>query len=92
MEPTTNEGQAPKTGSDDGQYEKVEGLDRKSIETQRMLEQVAADKTASDYEHIVWAYGVIWALFCAYGLWLYRRSVRLDDDITALSRKLDRAK
>ena len=86
MEPTTNTEQP----ADDGQYEKVEGLDRQTIEQTRMLEQVAADKTASDYQHIVWAYGVIWALFCAYGIWLWRRSLKLQEDITALTRRVDR--
>ena len=86
MEPTTK----TTTPADDGEYEKVEGLDRQTIETTRMLEQVAADKTASDYQHIVWAYGVIWALFCAYGIWLWRRSSKLREDITALSRRVDR--
>lgn len=73
-------------------YEKVEGRDRETIECQRACEAVAADKTASDYSHIVWAYGVIWALFCVYGIMLWRRSQRLADDISALSRKLDRVR
>lgn len=69
-------------------YEPVAGLDRATIECQRACEAVAADKTASDYEHIVWAYGVIWLLFCGYGVLLWLRSQRLSRDALALSRKL----
>jgi hypothetical protein len=56
----------------------------------RQLEQIAADKTASDYVHIVWAYGVLWALFAAYGLFLWRRSARLRADMNDLRATLDR--
>ena len=56
----------------------------------RQLEQIAADKTASDYVHIVWAYGVLWALFAAYGLFLWRRSARLRADMNDLRAVLDR--
>jgi len=73
-----------------GDYEKVEGRDRETIECQRACEAVAADKTASDYDHIVWAYGVIWALFCVYGIMLWRRSERLSADVATLTRKLER--
>ena len=75
-----------------GEYEEVAGRDRETIECQRACEAVAADKTASDYSHIVWAYGVIWALFCGYGLLLWRRSQRLGDDVEALNRRLSRGK
>ena len=76
--------------AEDAQYEQVEGRDRKTIECQRACEAVAAEKTASDYDHIVWAYGIIWALFCGYGILLWRRSQRLSDDVAALSRRLER--
>ena len=72
------------------EYEKVTGLDRATLEGQRMAEAVAAEKTASDYSHIVWAYGVIWALFCVYGIILWRRSQRLAADVEAVTRQLDR--
>ena len=87
MVTTTLSANAP---GQDAQYEQVEGRDRETIECQRACEAVAADKTASDYQHIVWAYGVIWALFCVYGILLWRRSQRLDDDVAALSRRLER--
>lgn len=56
----------------------------------RQLEQIAAEKTANDYIHIVWAYGVLWALFAAYGLFLWRRSARLRADMNDLRAVLDR--
>ena len=56
----------------------------------RQLEQIAADKTASDYVHIVWAYGVLWALFAAYGIFLWRRSARLRADMNELRSTLER--
>ncbi|MBK7829781.1 hypothetical protein [Nannocystis sp.] len=55
----------------------------------RELEGVAADKTARDYQHIVLAYGVLWALFAGYGIFLWRRSARLRADMNDLQRRLD---
>lgn len=69
-------------------YEPVTGLDRETIECQRACEAVAAQKTASDYEHIVWAYGILWALFCGYGILLWRRGEKIRADVNALERKL----
>ena len=86
-EPATN--QAPQGGDDE--YEAVEGLDAKSVELERQIEAKAAAKTASDYEHIVWAYGVIWALFAIYGILLWRRAGRLQGDLDRLQRKIDAA-
>ncbi len=77
-----------KTAPADG-YEPVEGLDAKSVELERQIEAKAAAKTASDYQHIVWAYGVIWSLFAIYGLHLWRRAVRIRDDVDRLTKKLD---
>lgn len=72
----------------DDEYEAVEGLDRASIECQRSFEAVAARKTASDYEHIVWAYGVLWSLFAIYGVMLWRRGQRLRADVDALQKRV----
>ena len=83
------EGEAP---AGDDEYEAVEGLDRASIECVRSYEAVAAKKTASDYAHIVWAYGVLWSVFAVYGVMLWRRSVRLHGDVQALRAKLDARK
>jgi len=55
----------------------------------RELEGVAAEKTARDYQHIVLAYGVLWALFAGYGIFLWRRSARLRADMNDLQRRLD---
>ena len=61
----------------DPNYGPAVGRSLADKEKVRQLEQIAADKTANDYAHIVWAYGVLWALFAAYGLFLWRRSARL---------------
>lgn len=73
----------------DDEYEAVEGLDRAAIECQRSFEAVAAKKTASDYEHIVWAYGVLWSIFAIYGVMLWRRGQRLRGDVDALRARID---
>lgn len=77
----------PQDGGGD-EYEAVEGIDRASIECQRSYEAVAARKTASDYEHIVWAYGVLWSLFAIYGVMLWRRGQRLQGDVESLRARL----
>ncbi len=73
--------------SPDG-YAPVVGVRREDREMLAMLEQKAADKTARDYQHVVWAYGVLWALFAAYGVFLWRRSARLRADLDDLQRAL----
>jgi hypothetical protein len=70
------------------EYEPVTGLDRETIECQRACEAVAERKTASDYEHIVWAYGILWALFCGYGILLWRRAQKIGADVRELERRL----
>ena len=77
-------------GSGD-EYEAVEGLTRADIECVRMHEQKAAAKTASDYVHIVWAYGVIWSIFAVYGVMLWRRGQRLTADMETLRGRIDKA-
>lgn len=74
----------------DDEYAPVVGISKEDTATLRLLEGKAADKTARDYEHIVWAYGVLWALFAAYGLFLWRRSARLRADMNDLQRALDK--
>ena len=78
--------QAP--ASADDEYEAVEGLDRASIECTRAFEAVAARKTASDYVHIVWAYGVLWSLFAIYGVMLWRRASRQSVEVSDLHQRL----
>lgn len=70
-------------------YAPVVGRSREDKELLSALEEQAAAKTASDYEHIIWAYGVLWALFAAYGLFLWRRSARLRADMDDLRRTID---
>jgi len=76
-----NDGYAPVTGRSLADVEKV-----------RQLESLAAQKTARDYEHVVWAYGVLWALFAAYGIFLWRRGSRIRADLEALRRQLDQGR
>lgn len=77
---------APPAGAE---YEPARGTSREEKEILAQLEDKAAAKTASDYQHIVWAYGVLWALFAAYGLFLWRRAVRLRADVDGLRRAID---
>lgn len=70
-------------------YAPVVGRSLAEVELKSQLEGQVAAKTARDYEHIVWAYGVLWALFAAYGLFLWRRSARLRADMDELRRSLD---
>jgi len=69
-------------------YEPVTGLDQETIACVRACESEAAAKTASDYEHIVWAYGVIWSLFAIYGVLLWRRATRHNVEVADLQRRL----
>lgn len=70
------------------EYEPVVGLDQQTVACVRACESEAAAKTASDYEHIVWAYGVIWSLFAIYGVMLWRRSSRQAIEVADLQRRL----
>lgn len=74
----------------DPAYGPAVGLTLKEKEQVRQLEGIAAEKTARDYQHIVLAYGVLWALFAGYGIFLWRRSARLRADMNDLRRTLDR--
>jgi hypothetical protein len=75
----------------DDAYEPVTGLDQGTVQCVRACEAEAAAKTASDYEHVVWAYGVLWALFAGYGVLLWRRAVAQRQDLAELRRRIDRA-
>jgi hypothetical protein len=72
----------------DDQYEPVTGKDAETVKCVRACEAEAAAKTASDYDHVVWAYGVIWALFCGYGILLWMRSKAQQADLAELKRRL----
>lgn len=74
--------------TEDPQTQKVEGRDPTTVRLKREYEAEVENKVASDYSHIVWAYGIIWALFAIYGLILWRRSATQRADIEALSSKL----
>ncbi len=73
----------------DPAYGPAVGLSLADKEKKHQLESMAAEKTARDYQHIVLAYGVLWALFAGYGIFLWRRSARLRADMNDLQRRLD---
>ena len=68
---------------------KVEGRDRETVRLKREYEAEVENKVASDYSHIVWAYGIIWALFAIYGVILWRRGTAQQADLDDLAAKLD---
>ncbi len=70
------------------EYEPVVGLDQQTIQCVRACESEAAAKTASDYQHIVWAYGVLWSLFAIYGVMLWRRASRQSVEVSDLHQRL----
>ena len=66
---------------------KVEGRDPQTVRLKREYEAEVEKKVSSDYQHIVWAYGIIWALFAIYGVILWRRAVSQKADLAALQAK-----
>ncbi len=80
--------EVPTDANTPDEYAPVAGRSLKEVEQVRMLESVAAQKVARDYQHVIWAYGILWALFAGYGIFLWRRSARLRADMDALRREL----
>lgn len=74
------------------EYESVEGRDAQTTALKRQYEAEVEHKVASDYQHIVLAYGVIWSLFVLYGVWLWMRSVKIQKDAEALKARLEKNK
>lgn len=72
---------------DGGETVKVEGRDRETVRLKREYEAEVESKVASDYSHIVWAYGIIWALFVIYGAILWRRASAQAEDLEALRKR-----
>jgi hypothetical protein len=66
---------------------KVEGRDPTTVRLKREYEAEVENKVASDYSHIVWAYGIIWALFAIYGALLWRRASAQKADLENLRAK-----
>ena len=66
---------------------KVEGRDPATVRLKRAYETEVENKVASDYSHIVWAYGIIWALFAIYGVMLWRRAGAQQADLEALRKR-----
>jgi hypothetical protein len=71
----------------EGTTKKVEGRDPETVRLKRAYESEVEAKVASDYQHIVWAYGVIWVLFVGYGMLLWRRASAQRADIERLHQK-----
>lgn len=78
---------SPQDSSDE--YEPVTGRDQETVACVRACEAEAAAKTASDYAHVVWAYGVIWSLFAMYGILLWRRATRQRVEIADLTQRVE---
>ena len=70
------------------EFEVVSGLDPATVKLKRVYEAQVEAKVASDYQHIVWAYGIIWALFAAYGWVLWRRARAQLRDSMALAARI----
>jgi len=73
------------------EYEPVRGLDVETQQCVRACEAEAAAKTASDYQHVIWAYGVLWSLFAAFGVLLWRRAKQQQADLAELRRRVEHA-
>ncbi|MCA9688944.1 MAG: hypothetical protein KC636_05000 [Myxococcales bacterium] len=80
---------APAGAAAQPEYAPVVGVSREDKEKAAMLEEAVAHKVARDYEHIVWAYGVLWGLFALYGVYLWRRGARLRADVDELRKAID---
>ena len=70
------------------EYAPVTGINAQEKQQLRALESKAAAKTARDYQHVIWAYGLLWAIFAVYGLFLWRRTQRLRADVHKLQAQL----
>jgi hypothetical protein len=81
--PVTNQQESPEAGPT-----RVEGRDPTTVRLKREYEAEVENKVASDYSHIIWAYGIIWALFALYGVFLWRRAAAQRADVEALHAKL----
>jgi hypothetical protein len=85
-----NDNTQPATARDEADdYEPVTGRDQETVACVRACEAEAAAKTASDYAHVVWAYGVLWSLFAIYGVMLWRRATRQRVEIADMMSRLD---
>lgn len=65
---------------------KVEGRDPETVRLKRAYEAEVEAKVASDYQHIVWAYGIIWVLFVGYAMLLWRRASAQRADLDRLAK------
>ncbi len=80
----------PAPPASDPAYGPAVGRSLADKEKLRELEGAASAKSARDYQHVILAYGVLWALFAGYGIFLWRRSARLRADMNDLRQRLDK--
>ncbi|HLT40639.1 MAG TPA: hypothetical protein VK034_30385 [Enhygromyxa sp.] len=92
MQPPVDSPSSGQQTSPDSSPTRVEGRDPQTVRLKREYEAEVEKKVASDYSHIVWAYGIIWALFAIYGVILWRRSAAQRADLEALDAKLGSSK
>lgn len=71
-----------------GDYAPVSDFDRETVEMKKELEPAVYDKVMSDLNHVVWAYGIIFALFAAYAVFLWRKASANAADVEALKREI----
>lgn len=88
--PTADQGAVPAPAQAEDGYESVTGLDKETVALKRTYEAEVEAKVASDYSHIVWAYGILWSLFCGFAIVLLVRGARQQRDLQALRRELER--
>lgn len=79
------ESEALQTAQNPDTTKKVEGRDPATVRLKREYEAEVEAKVASDYQHIVWAYGIIWVLFVGYALTLWRRANAQRADLERLA-------
>ncbi|MEE9385587.1 MAG: hypothetical protein V3V08_19430 [Nannocystaceae bacterium] len=60
------------------------------MKLKREYEAEVEQKVATDHVHVIWAYGLIWAIFAVYGAILWKRSLSLGRDVDALRSQIDK--
>ena len=87
-----SQGQGELTATPPDGTRKVEGRDPQTVRLKRAYGAEVENKVATDYSHVVWAYGIIWAIFAVYGALLWRRASAQRADLEALRKRSEQAK
>ncbi|GEM_PF-4255825 len=89
---TTNDSASPVAHASSiekvNEYEVADEFSPRVAECKKLVEPGVSQKVAQDYAAVVWAYGIIWALFAGYGIMLWRRSRRIERDLEELRKQL----